>query len=214
MSAPDSLQRLLETRSDLWRGRMRRPGPGLSTGRRALDARLPDGGWPRGKLIELLPEQPGCGELGLLLPALAAATRDGQPVMLIAPPYIPCPQHLFAAGLDLTRLLVVRDRAHAFWAAEQSLKSGLCGALVLWPEPRAVHPRPIRRLQLAAEHGLAPVFVCYAPGCRPPPSLASLRLTVRAGGEIGIVRGRAGEHGEPLRLEPDNVVPLRTASGR
>jgi len=212
MPASDSLQQLIETRGDLWRGRFRRPGAGLPTGRKALDARLPDGGWPRARLIELMPERPGCGELELLLPALASLTRAEAPVMLIAPPYIPCPQHLLAAGLDLTRLLIVRDRGHAFWAAEQALKSGLCGALVLWPEPRAVHERPIRRLQLAAEHGLAPVFLSYAPGSRPPPSLASLRLAIRAGGEIDILRGRLGERGSSLRLAADNVVLLRAGN--
>ena len=165
------------------------------------------GGWPRGRLIELLPEQPGCGELDLLLPALAEQTRQRRPVMFIAPPLVPCPQALLRAGLDLAHLLVVRDRRHRLWCAEQSLKSGLCGALVVWPDPRDVDERSIRRLLLAAENGDAPLFVCYPPGSQPPPSLARLRLALRPGGEIEILRG--GREGAVSRLGMNNVVPLK-----
>ena len=48
--------------------------PTLATGFTQLDAELPGGGWPRGQLTELLPEQTGIGELGLLLPSLATLT--------------------------------------------------------------------------------------------------------------------------------------------
>ena len=141
MQAPTSLERLLSERGDLWRGRQRRAGPALPTGRAALDDRLPDGGWPRGKLVELLPERFGVGELDLLLPCLAELTRRERPVLFVAPPLVPCPQALARAGLDLTRLVVVRHRQHAFWAAEQALKSGLCGAVVAWPATDGVDDR-------------------------------------------------------------------------
>ena len=48
------------------------PAPTLASGFPRLDAELPGGGWPRGALTELLAEHEGIGELGLLLPALAA----------------------------------------------------------------------------------------------------------------------------------------------
>jgi len=208
MNAPDPLERLLSERNDLWRGRRRRPDNALSTGRTALDRRLPDGGWPRGKLIELLPERFGVGELDLLLPCLAELTRRERPVMFIAPPLVPCPQGLCRAGLDLTRLFVVREQKHAFWAAEQCLKSGLCGAVAAWPDRGDISDRAVRRLQLAAENGEAPVFLCYAPGSTPPGSLASLRLAIRCGGHIEILRSRNGESDDTIRLHADNVVPL------
>lgn len=214
MNATDSLEQLLSERPDLWRGRRRRPGNALTTGRAALDRRLPDGGWPRGRLVELLPERFGAGELDLLLPCLAELTRRNQPVLFIAPPMVPCPQSLARAGLDLTRLLVVREHKHAFWAAEQCLKSGLCGAVAVWPDRGAISDRAVRRLQLAVESGDAPVFLCYAPGSTPPASLASLRLAIRCGGHIEILRSRGGDTGSTIRLHADNVVPLVPGSTR
>jgi len=208
ISASDSLQQLLTERTDLWRGRQRCAAAAIPTGRAALDACLPDGGWPRGRLVELLPERPGSGELELLLPMLAEQTRQGRPVLFIAPPLVPCPQRLSNAGLDLTRLVVVRERKHALWCAEQALKSGLCGALVAWPEGRALNERALRRLQLSGEHGSAALFVCYPPGCAPPPSLASLRLGILPGGEIRVLRSRQGAAGSAIRLSASNVVTL------
>ncbi|MFO7764214.1 MAG: translesion DNA synthesis-associated protein ImuA [Wenzhouxiangellaceae bacterium] len=217
MNIPNPLEQLLSERNDLWRGRRRRAGDALETGRAALDRRLPDGGWPRGKLIELLPERFGVGELDLLLPCLAELTRRERQVLFIAPPFVPCPQSLLRAGLDLTRLLIVREQKHAFWAAEQCLKSGLCGAVAVWPNGsnrNAVSNRTVRRLQLAAEDGDAPVFLCYAPGSTPPASLASLRLAIRCGGHIEILRSRGGETTGSIRLHADNVVPLASAGMR
>ena len=208
MQTRNSLEQLLNERGDLWRGRRRQPAAALPTGRAALDARLPDGGWPRGKLTELLPECVGAGELELLLPCLAGLTRREQPVLFIAPPLIPCPQSLIHAGLDLARLVVIRDAQHAFWAAEQCLKSGLCGAVVAWPATDRVDDRAVRRLQLAAENGEAPIFLCYEPGCRPPPSLASLRLSVRSGGDIDLLRSRGGHATGTIRRQTDNVIPM------
>lgn len=214
MNIPNPLEQLLSERNDLWRGRRRRPGNALGTGRVALDRQLPDGGWPRGKLIELLPERFGVGELDLLLPCLAELTRRERQVLFIAPPLVPCPQSLLRAGLDLTRLLIVREQKHAFWAAEQCLKSGLCGAVAVWPNASAVSNRAVRRLQLAAEDGDAPVFLCYAPGSMPPVSLASLRLAIRCGGHVEILRNRGGETTGSIELHADNVVPLIAGGAR
>jgi len=205
-----SLDQLLNTRTDLWRGRQGRAIDTVPSGRAALDACLPGGGWPCGKLIDLVPERIGSGEFELLLPVLAALTRNSQPVALVAPPLVPCPQALASAGLDLTRLLVIREPRHAFWSAEQCLKSGLVGALVVWPPAGTKQERPIRRLQLAAERGSAPVFLCHAPGDHPPPSLSMLRLAVRTGGEIEILRNRLSGKGGRLRLRGGNVVPMRS----
>ena len=217
-TAPDPLGELLATRRDLWRGRESAGGAAtLSSGHRDLDRLLPGGGWPCGRIVELVPERFGVGELHLLLPFLAERTRREHPVVLIAPPLIPCPQNLQAAGLDLAQLVVVRDRNQALWAAEQCLKSGLCGAVSIWP-PQRVPARTLRRLQLAAEQGPAPVFVHYRPDQPPPPSLATLRLAIRPGSELEILRatgrGRTGDRRIQLEAHqpPERTNTVTAAS--
>lgn len=201
-----ALEELLQSRPDLWRGRQRPAGRILASGRAALDAWLPGGGWPQGRLIEFLPAHLAGGELELLLPLLAEQTRRQRPVILAAPPLIPCPQRLQQAGLALEQVLVTRRPEQALWAAEQALKSGLCGALVIWHPAGRVEARSIRRLQLAAENGDAPVFLCYRPGQQAPPSLAALRLAIRPGPSLTLLRGR--HHEQALNLGQDNVVPM------
>ncbi len=204
------LDQLLRQRSDLWRGRKRPRGAVLSSGQARLDEWLPGGGWPCGRLTELLPSALGIGELSLLLPSLAAQTRQGRPLLLIAPPLIPCPQHLDRAGVDLQRLVIVRQAAQALWAAEQGLKSGLCGAVLVWHPRGRVQEKSIRRLQLAAEQGSAPLFVYYLPGQRPPVALASLRLAIQPGPELELLRGDAG--GRRIHLGRGNVIRLDTST--
>jgi len=200
-----SLNELLSQRTDLWRGRRRPQARALSSGRADLDRWLPDQGWPSGRLIELMPTCLGLGELGLLLPVMAEQTRAARPVMLIAPPWIPCPQRLARAGVALDQLVVVRDIHHAFWAAEQGLKSGLCGLVMLWPPKGRVSERSVRRLQLAAEKGPAPAFVCYRPDQSAPPSLAALRLSIHPGPTLQVLRGGAC-HNDRFHLGHSNVI--------
>lgn len=205
---PNAIDKLLAERDDLWRGGGVWRGDVLPTGHAALDRCLPGGGWPRGRLIELLPERPGSGELELLLPALAGLTRQGHRVLFIAPPLVPCPQALQRAGLDLARLLIVRDHKHAPWCAEQCLKSGLCSAVAIWMQPAQADARTLRRLQLAAGQSDASLFLLHPPGTTPPPSLACLRLAVRAGGGVEILRNRLGHAGGTVRLRQNNVVTI------
>jgi protein ImuA len=201
-----ALEELLQSRPDLWRGRQRPVGRVLASGQAALDAWLPGGGWPQGRLIELLPAHVAGGELELLLPLLAEQTRQQRPVVLAAPPLVPCPQRLQQVGLALEHLLIIRRPEQALWAAEQALKSGLCGSVIAWHPAGRVEPRAVRRLQLAAENGDAPVFICYRPGQQAPPSLAALRLAIRPGPTLQLLRGKDRDHS--LHLGCGNVVPL------
>ncbi|QKK02571.1 MAG: translesion DNA synthesis-associated protein ImuA [Pseudomonadota bacterium] len=213
MPAPDqsstpSLDVLLTTRSDLWRGRKRPAVNTLPTGQAWLDRQLPGGGWPCSRLTELISTHPGAGAFGLLLPALARQTRSGRPVVLVAPPLLPCPQTLACAGLDLSRLIVIRRADQTLWASEQCLKSGLCGAVVAWPAPAAATPTALRRLQLAARSGDAPLFVCYRPEPQLSASSAVLRLMVRPGPVITIMHAAGTAPTGELRPAADNVVTL------
>jgi hypothetical protein len=208
MADPQSLQQILTRRSDLWRGRQRPRTRCTATGQAELDAWLPDGGWPHGRLIELLPTSLGCGELELLLPMLAEQTRQGLPVLLVAPPLVPCPQHLHHVGILLNHLVVIRSSDQALWAAEQSLKSGVCGSVLVWHPSGRVDARSIRRLQLASRASEAPTFLVYRPGQQPPPSLSALRLGLEPGPMLRLLRGDGPTR--TLHLGRPNVIDLAT----
>ena len=128
------------------------PADGEPTGHAGLDALLPQGGWPRRALTELLLPADGVGELSLLLPTLARMTRDGGTVALVAPPYIPYAPAWQDAGVDLAGLQVIdASPRDALWAFEQCLRSGACAAVLGWP--LQADASALRRLQVAADSG-------------------------------------------------------------
>ncbi|GAB3514302.1 translesion DNA synthesis-associated protein ImuA [Pseudoxanthomonas daejeonensis] len=148
-----AIESLLAART-LWHAGRRAaiPADGEPTGHAALDALLPQGGWPRRALTELLLPADGVGELSLLLPTLARITRDGGTVALVAPPYIPYAPAWQAAGVDLAGLQVVEAGPRdALWAFEQCLRSGACAAVLGWP--LQADAAALRRLQVAADSG-------------------------------------------------------------
>ena len=161
----------------IWR-RGTKPGPSGTaqpTGVAELDALLPDGGWPRGALSEILVEHDGIGECSLLLPALAALTQARQRVVLVAPPYIPYAPAFAEAGIDLAQLVQIdAGAADTHWTAEQCLRAGCCGAVLNWL-PQADY-RQLRRLQLAAETGTAIGFIFRPLSAATQTSPAALRL--------------------------------------
>src|SRR5215213_8152183 len=102
------LQTILE-RHPVWRGgTLAAAVAAVPTGFGVLDARLPGGGWPCQGLTEILHDQAGIGELGLILPALAMLTRAGKRALIVGPPHIPYAPACIAAGLDLIHVLWVR----------------------------------------------------------------------------------------------------------
>ncbi len=146
-----------------------------STGHAALDALLPQAGWPKRALIELLWPADGIGELALLLPTLARLTQGGDPVAIIAPPYIPYAPAWQAGGVDLAQLQIIEAAPRdALWAFEQCLRSGACAAVVGWPA-QADGPA-LRRLQVAADSGDCLGFAFRDRRHAANPSPAALRL--------------------------------------
>jgi len=174
------IARLLEHPA-LWRGRSAATRAGLPSGFAALDEHLPDKGWPRTGLIEILVSRFGSGELTVLMPALAALTAAAAArwCVWVAPPLVPFAPALASRGVVLDRIAVVGGARHpldhptksrsplqmtfsalqearfrgdpGMWAFEQALGSGVCDAVLGWV--RQPKPRDIRRLQLAAERG-------------------------------------------------------------
>ncbi|NVD98398.1 translesion DNA synthesis-associated protein ImuA [Massilia sp. BJB1822] len=171
----------------------------VDTGYAALSAQLPGGGWPAGQLIELLLQQTGMGEIRLLHPALASLQR---PVVLLQPPQVPQTLGLSELGLPPSQLIWIRSKgADSLWAAEQILRSGCCGALLLWQQQ--VRGENLRRLHLAAQSGDTLFYLMRPLSAEREASPAPLRLALRtaAGGiDIGFVKRRGPRRDAPLFL--------------
>ena len=181
---------------------------GLATGYETLDEVLPEGGWPRQAITELLVEQTGLGEFGMLLPALARLNRQGLWVALVAPPWIPCPQALAAAGIDFERLQIVhtKEPKSALWAMHQFLQSGAFSAVLGWPQ--RLSAQALRRLQLAAEDGSCAAFLTRPRDSQAQHSTAALRILLeRRASQLDLTllkcRGRLYGRHVSLKMGPD-----------
>ena len=192
MGAIVALETLLAAQT-LWRaGRTAiLAAEGESTGHAPLDALLPQGGWPRRALTELLLPADGVGELELLFPTLARMTQAGGTVVVVAPPYIPYAPAWQAVGVELAHLEIVEAQPRdALWAFEQCLRSGTCAAVLGWP--RNADAQSLRRLQVAADSGDCLGFAFRDRKHLANPSPAALRLE-QAGGAWHVRKCRGGQ---------------------
>lgn len=194
----------------VWQGRrgMSAAQGVLASGWPVLDELL-GGGWPRAALVEVLSD-PHRG-LPLVLPLLAGQGAGARWLVWVAPPYVPYAPALTARGIRVEQLLLVQDVSseQRLWAAEQALKSGACGAVLIWPEQ--VRTAQLRRLQLAAERGDCPGILFRSPRAASQASPATLRLRVRPsplGLEVEVLKRRGTWAGETC------IVPMPGAGGR
>ena len=180
----------------------------VATGHAELDRELPGGGWPLGSLSEVLHDEAGIGEVGFLCGALARASEGRRRIAWVSPPHLPYAPALVQHGLALDRCLVVRPvhREDALWAAEQSLRSGACGAVLLWlPNAPAEGGEYacLRRLHMAAQAGrsMAVLFRSSAAESRSTPAHLRVALTRRADAlELRIPKRRGPPLVEPIAL--------------
>jgi protein ImuA len=200
----------------LWRASQLARGRGrtIDTGYPALSTELPGGGWPVGALIDLLVQQVGVGEMRLLQPALGALA--GRPIALVQPPHIPHTLGLRYIGLSLDRLLQIKtsNTSDALWSAEQILRAGSCGVLLLWTQH--TQSSSLRRLHLAAQSAET-LFIMVRPlTAAQHASPALLRLALRPSAQglmVDIVKRRGPARAEPLSifLQPTPVLLSRHA---
>jgi cell division inhibitor SulA/protein ImuA len=198
----------------VWRGKgMHRPRQGLATGYRALDEFLPDGGWPRGALTELLIEHYGIGELALLVPALASLTRPNPArhtrkwVTWIAPPFVPYAPALQQRGIALDSVLLIHPTAgvkNRLWAVEQVVKSGTSSAVLAWLA--AADDVALRRLQLVAEQHDCWVVLFRPASARNERSPAALRIGIDQHGSITRLHVRKCRGGRPGILDLEGLL--------
>ena len=201
------LANLLE-REDLWLGEQwQHQNEAYCTGFSLLNRHLADNGWPKQGVCECLYDNPGQGELTLVLPLLqqligqrvvsqtlagehhcessktgidhTSANHAESLVMLVAPPYIPNPQALELQGVEVERLIWIdsSDRKEQLWAIEQALSSGAVPLVLAWLDYLSITES--RRLQLAAEKGQA-LCLLYLPSKLADNSHpVNLRLTLK-----------------------------------
>jgi len=198
-----ALEEILQ-RHPVWRGGALVQGaPALPSGFAALDAELPGGGWPCQGLSEILADEPGIGELTLLMPAFARLTSAGKRALWISPPHIPYAPAVAAGGVDLANLLLVQPpgRREVLWAAEQALRAGSCHGLAVWlPKIRYAE---LQRLALAAQASRAVAFIFRPLAARAESSPACLRLVLEPAGAaltVHILKRRGSLLAAPLSL--------------
>lgn len=188
----------------LWRGAQlgRAAGITVETGYPSLSAELPGGGWPRGALIEVMTQQAGIGELRLLAPALAKV--GDKPIVLLQPVQTPNGPGLGYIGVPLEKLLLLNasNTADTLWSAEQILKAGTCGALLLWQQH--VRGESLRRLQVAAKSGNT-LMVLFRPlAAAADASPAELRIALRPtdnGVSVQIVKRKGPSLDKAIAIE-------------
>ena len=161
------------------------------TGFETLDELLPGKGWPKGELTELLYSQEGTGELTLLLPLLRQLSSHQQESAAVAhqtssllalwvdPPHCPYGPSFTRAGIDTTRMKVVRSQrfAERLWVLEQALRSGCCQVVLGWL-PKG-NEKAIRRLQVAVQEGQCHGFLLRPSRAKDDSSPAPNRLHVK-----------------------------------
>jgi cell division inhibitor SulA/protein ImuA len=178
--------------------------PPVPTGHAALDRELPGGGWPSGTLSEVLHDDVGIGEVSFLSGALARAAEGDRLIAWVNAPHLPYAPSLAQSGIPLPRCLVIRprDKEDALWAAEQVLRSGACGAALLW----LAHDdyACLRRLQMAAQAGRAMAVLYRSTAAQKLSTPAHLRVMLdRAEGwlNVRIPKRRGPPLDAPITLE-------------
>jgi cell division inhibitor SulA/protein ImuA len=189
----------------LWRGKVATVARAvIPTGFHELDRALPGGGWPLGAITEILVDGYGIGELGLLMPALEALTKEdpARPkkwVAWIAPPFVPYAPALQQHGVNIDRLLMIHPTSGGksrLWAIEQVIRSGSSAGVLAWVA--AADDVILRRLQLAAEEQGCWVLLFRPASARLQRSPAALRIHLsqaRVATRVEILKCRGGRPG-------------------
>lgn len=186
--------------------------PEIKTGFPELDRELPDRGWPRGVLTELICNESGIGEVSLLLPAVAVLTKADACVAWVAPPYLPYAPALAQAGAMLRHMFIVNtsNMQQMWWAAEQTMRSGACAAVLVWaPGGGPMDYTMLRRLQQSASMGACAGFVFRPRVAENNTSPAPLRIRLQA--EHGKLTATILKRRGALRSQP---IVLTTSANR
>ncbi len=201
--------------SRVWQGSQqagpRRPAD--TTGFATLDQQLHGSGWPRGALTECLLDNPGIGELQLLLPLMRHQQAKGNTVFWINPPHTPYAPALERLGINLSQVVIIQtdNATDALWSLENCLRSPVTGLVLAWPG--ALKGRQIRRLQLAAEAGDSHCVLFRSRSAAANSSPAALRLQLTPEQDltlaVSILKRRGGWASQDCHLSLPERAPVR-----
>jgi protein ImuA len=170
----------------------------LGTGFEPLDQAL-NGGWPIGRLTEILCDRVGIGEVSLFVPVLPkltdAALNADDMLMMIREVAVPTrmPSTMYAPALgfhnvDLNRIYFADTKAmnDTLWVLEQALLSCSLSHVFAWIQqtPNSV---AMRRIAYAARRTRSLCFLMRPLAASRTASPAELRLKIEAG-EYGATR--------------------------
>jgi len=143
-----------------------------------LDTHLPGGGWPESGLSEVLLPTAGIGELQLLMPLLKQLSSQMRWIAWINPPFIPYAPALEAAGVDVSKILLIHPKNHkdALWSLERASRSGTCSLALAWLDEQQLALKDTQRLQLAAKQGNTLTCLFRPAAAASQASMAELRL--------------------------------------
>ncbi len=181
-------------------------GDGLvSSGCRAVDELLPEGGLHRGALAEWFAAGESIGATALALLAARQACGEGGMLIVADGRREFYPPALVRFGIPMGQFLVVHASSQAdhFWALDQALRCRGVAAVLAWPNQ--LDGRTFRRLQLATEEGGGLGLVVRPAAARNAPSWAATRFLVEP---LPIAAGRRG-----LRRVRINVLRCRGGIG-
>jgi hypothetical protein len=201
VSRATALEQLLRNSPQVWTSRQAAEIRTRDTGYSSLNALLPGHGWPLSSLIELLPTAEGIGEMRLVLPTLKQLCIEARDIVFVRPPHVPYPPALAKAGLPLNRIVWIDTHSDedARWVAEQTLRQGMAGAVLVWSD--CTKDIALRRLQLAAREGEAMAFLYRSPNTKVASSPATVRLALSgasSGLKVDVLKAQGGRVGEVL----------------
>ncbi len=216
-----STKQLVEAlRSELQRLETQRPPRDelpISSGCAALDQLLPERGFARGSLIELLGE-PGSGVGTLAMILARQASLEGGAIVVLDNQRRFYPPAAAALGIDLEQVLVIRTDHpdDQQWALDQCLRCPAVAAV--WAPWRDLQEHTFRRLQLATGQGGGLGLLIRPVQMRSQPSWSDLQLLVTPQSghaedsgharqlHLQITRCRHGTSGGVVELEMDEIA--------
>lgn len=178
----------------------------------ALNAVLPQGGFPTASVLEWVSEYPGLSAAGIAMRCVRSflelpgclAIVDSRREFHAAAAEV--------AGISLARLLLIRPehQKDALWALEQAARCSGVRVVMCWLD--RVSATALRRLQLAVERSGVTVFLIRPASVLKQPSWADYRLLVGAAESDGLQEQKpaASVKGSPVLSRVLSVQILRT----